>query len=151
MTQNVLPPLGFKTIDEFQDVFGTVDIEDDESDRISLSEVISVIIKKYDVYLSFVESLLQPDSDITSMQESSQLNDAQREELYVLYKQLNALRRQQLVVGLHPTMDALQTYASILIKHWLEAIDQLQEYVRIVLGVWDAQSNISHIKEGYFG
>ncbi|MGM5480859.1 MAG: hypothetical protein ACQESE_00445 [Nanobdellota archaeon] len=142
LVERGLPPKG-----ELEILFGHIDLEDSD-DPISI--LIDHISDYLDKYSSFLENLLQPDSSLVAMKESSVIDDATRAEVYSLFKQLTYYRRESLKVALAPSEDNRLEYLKRLICFWKEVNPQLQQYVDRILSVWKLQES-EEPSQAYFG
>ncbi|MFP4119105.1 MAG: hypothetical protein ACLFTH_03560 [Candidatus Woesearchaeota archaeon] len=138
---------GLPSREEFENMFGTCDLE--ESDDI-IENMIDHIIDYLDKYSSFLENLLQPDSSLVAMRESSVVDDATRVELYNLFKKIIYHKRLSLKVMLNPKNEYRIEYLKSLISFWKEINFQLEKHVDDVLSVWKQQES-EEPSQAYFG
>lgn len=143
----VISSIGFDSKEAFEETFGPIQLSEEEDVIERLTEHVK---ERYETYSSFLESLVQPDSSMSQMTESSVISDDLRMSAYELYKRMMRLVRTSLQVGLHPDEHARKTYLKTLASEWKAIAKELATYVDAALSVWTVETDMAS-QEKYFG
>lgn len=122
----------------------------EENDDI-IVELIKNLREKIHKYVVFMEDLMQPDSTLISMQESSNLSDIDRASLFKLFKKTVLLQRTNLLVNLDGNNDDRVAYFKQLFAGWQAIKKSLRPYIEKTLIVWGDGQTFEEVKQNYFG
>ncbi|MCF7865919.1 hypothetical protein K9L67_02580 [Candidatus Woesearchaeota archaeon] len=121
----------------------------DEEDNI-LKEVSKKMFNKVDFLADIVESLIQPDSSISTMHEASNLSKETRANLKVYYRKLMSMNRTLLISNLEfEENDSAEKIKSVF-ADWLLIKDELIALLREIKETWSRDYEIKEDR-GYFG
>lgn len=135
------------TLDELYEEFGTFDIEDTED---FIESIMKKLSDKVSHYIKFLEDIIQPDTTIYSMHESSMFDNIDRKQLLTILKTLIYYDRLYLIIELNPTENIKADYFKKYLSVWKENKILLLPYIEKALSVWKKENNDSEF-EGYFG
>jgi hypothetical protein len=127
---------------------GTITIEDDQDIMV---ELIKELREKIAKYLSFIEGLVQPDSDMTELLESSQFSEKEREDMYQLYRELMAMHRAYYLEYLTFNPQTQANYYKKLLSLWIAKKEQVRLIVTKALGAWSEDQSLKEAKQSYLG
>lgn len=134
--------------DSLEKELGVLDFE--ESDDI-INELIKSLREKINKYIHFLEDVLQPDSSLISLQESSTLSEQDRDDLFSLFKKVVLIQRTHLLVDLDGSNDDKIAYFKQLFAGWHDIKIQLRPFVQKTLSVWGDSVSFEEMKQNYFG
>ncbi len=125
---------------------GKMEFEDENE----LDVVIDKLSDKVNTYIKFLEDVLQPDSNITSMTEASVFTNEERNELYSILKTLLYWDRLYLEIDLNPNDESKAEYFKKYFEVWKDVKKLLKPLLNKAIEVW--KNSIEETKfEGYFG
>lgn len=125
---------------------GKIEFEDENE----LDVVIDKLSDKVNTYIKFLEDVLQPDSNITSMTEASVFTNEERNELYSILKTLLYWDRLYLEIDLSPNDESKAEYFKKYFEVWKDVKKLLKPLLNKAIEVW--KNSIEETKfEGYFG
>jgi hypothetical protein len=127
------------------------DIEDINSD----SELILVKIRikmyeKIDSYAKLIESMLQPDSNLTSLYEIHYMTDEQKENAYALFKRLVKITRYSNLVSVDNKEDENAQFIKEAYKEWSAIKKDVKNHIKRLVNVWKRETDIKD-DLSYFG
>ncbi|MFW6378400.1 MAG: hypothetical protein ACOCZV_00075 [Nanoarchaeota archaeon] len=140
--------LGFSSKQAFCEVFGPVSISEKED---CIDELTETVRESYEIYTSFLESIIQPDSSLIQMNESSEFTDDLRAKAYELYREMLRVLRSSLKTGLTPTEDVRFSHLKDLVSRWPSFARELEPLVECALSSWKPDKKIISGEEKYFG
>jgi len=114
-------------------------------------ELIKNLLEKIQKYITFMENLIQADSTLISMQESSSISDEERDSLFKLFKKTVLLQRTNLLVNLDGDNDDKVAYFKQLFSTWQDIKKSLRPYIEKTLIVWGDSQTFKEVKQNYFG
>lgn len=144
----VLSENGLPSKADFELELGVVSFEDDDDVVMELTKLLREKIAKY---ISVIEDVLQPDSSLISMQESSVFSEKERDSLFSLFKKIVLLQRTFILVNLDGSLDDRLAYLKQLFAGWKECKAQLRPFVQKVLLAWSDGQSLDEVKQNYFG
>ncbi len=133
---------------ELEDELGLLSFDEDDD---IIVELIKSLRDKINKYIHFLEEMLQPDSTIISLQESSNLSESEREKLFSLFKKLLLIQRTYLLVYLDGSFDDKIIYFKQLFAGWKDLKPQLRPFVQKAVDSWNEFDSSSDKKQNYFG
>lgn len=122
----------------------------EENDDI-IVELIKSLREKIQKYIVFMENLMQTDSTLISMQESSNFSDNDRDSLFKLFKKIVLLQRTYLLVDLDGNNNDRVAYFKQLFAAWQDIKKSLKPYIEKTLNVWRDNQTFEEVKQNYFG
>jgi GTPase SAR1 family protein len=138
-----LPPFE-KIDDEFE--ISTID-----NQIFLLREIRRRLIEKLEIIIKLFDELIQPDaSSYSQLYECRAFNDEEKKELYHLYKNLLALDRESLIVGLQTDNKKEADFINKVLNKWLEDKERIIRIVSKLKKSWETESK-SDEELGYFG
>ena len=129
---------------------GPLHIEDDDKETV-VEVLTSSMLELFDKYIDFFEGILQPDSSLASMRESSIVTDNQRKSIDVLFRRLMFHKRKELLVKLHPTTETQTTFLRETLTFWKSVKDEVEGHVKMIIEAWNINDIDEPITQGYFG
>lgn len=123
----------------------------DSEDKGLILTLIGKLINISQNYTDFLEDMLHPDSNITSMQEASMFSNEEREAMYDLFRELTLFQRKQLLIQLTTSEEEKVTYFKEFYAFWLSKKNTLKAHIAQALLVWSVDKNIPQMAQGYFG
>ena len=136
------------SLNELYDEFGKFSIEKEDEFITILLENLS---DKVSDYIDFLENIIQPDSNLVSLQEGSVFDKDEREEMFVIVKTLIYYERLSLKIELHPNEEKRVNYFKEYYAHWKETKTKLVPFIEKALAVWKRTDHNEMKFEGYFG
>jgi hypothetical protein len=127
---------------------GTITIEDDQD---IIVDLIKELREKISKYMSFIEHLMQPDSDMTELLESSQFTEKEREDMYQLYRELMKAHREYYLEYLTFNEQTQVTYYKKLLTLWITKKEQVRLIVSKALQAWNEDQSLQEAKQSYLG
>lgn len=121
----------------------------DEEDDI-LKELIKKIHSKIESYASIVESLIQPDSSISSMHEASNLDKMQKKNLSILFAKLMKIERNLALINLDFEEESTSKVIKTSVENWKILLPELKNLLTNLKDCWEKE-NIEKEERGYFG
>lgn len=121
---------------------------DDDADWIML--LLEKLSDKATIYIKFLEDMLQPDSNISSMHESSIFTNDERKQMFLVLRNLFYWERKSLLVNLNNDEKLKINYFNEYFKFWKEIKIELKQYIDKAVNTWKEKNE--EVKfEGYFG
>lgn len=121
-----------------------------EPDEDILKTIVDKLVNKIDHYAKFLEEILHPDTGLVSMNEASAFNEQDIQQILILYNELNAQTRRQLLIEIDNNENEKIAYFKELFSFWQTKKELLKIFVAKAISVWNIipaqEANI-----GYFG
>ena len=121
----------------------------DEEDNI-LKEICKKMFNKIEFLADFVESLIQPDSSISTMHEASNLSKDARKNLKIYYRKLMGMSRDLLISNLEFEEEDAAKNINNIFERWLNIKDEIKELLSELRDTWSRDYEIKEDR-GYFG
>ena len=121
------------------------------NEEYTLIEVIKELREKIGKYMSFLEHLLQPESDMVQLGEAGRFSDREREHIYQLLCTLLAKHREYYHTYLTYNADEHAQYCKDLFALWQEKKEQVRKIVLQALQAWDETQTLQEAKQSYLG
>ena len=126
-------------------------IEDiDAETTLILAKIRIKIHEKIDYYVKIIESILQPDSILTSMYETHYVNDQQKKQLYVLFKKLMQIIRKSNLASINNTDELNAVFIKDSYGKWSSLKPDIEKHIRKLSEVWKKETDIKN-DYSYFG
>ena len=120
----------------FNEVNEEFEISDIDKDDFLLREIRRKIAEKLEIYMKFLEEILQPETTLSNMYESKIFNDAEREEIFKIYKKLMFLNRLSIETSVNEDDKKSSEYINIIFKEWNEIKSQFSKFVTKAKESW---------------
>jgi hypothetical protein len=137
-----LPPL-----EELFKELGNFDVKETD-------DFIELIIKKLEDkvshYIKFLEDMLQPDSSIYAMHESSMFNNEERKQMLTILKKLIYQDRLYLKLEINSSEETKSDYFKNYLNVWNENKKLLLPFIEKAISVWKKDNDDVEF-EAYFG
>jgi len=134
----------------FEEMDNEFEISTIEKDGFLLREIRRAIIDKIELYIKFLEELLSPETDVSSMYESSVFNEGDRNELFEVYKKFMFFHRFSIEVSIDEGDDKTSNYLNQFFKEWNDLKRRFLIIVKKTKGSWIKNIHINE-KLGYMG
>lgn len=145
--RKVLTPLVGEKREVLMEEFALLTI--DEETPYLVRAIAKKIDEKLLKYAQLLEELLQPDTNLTSMQECSFFNEREQEAIRHAYRSLMRLHRHATLAELEGGEAAYQAFLADAFKNWAELKPALQTIMKQLHAGWQQEKNEEH--EEYFG
>ncbi|PLW80843.1 hypothetical protein C0585_00470 [Candidatus Woesearchaeota archaeon] len=137
-----LPSLG-----DFEKDFGRVE----KVDNYILSEFRKKIAEKIDYFISILESLVQPDNNLSGIYESRYLSDEQRQELFGIFRILMSYSRKSSSLSTSYDEEKEAEFIKDFYNEWQSIKPIMENYLFLLSDMWKKEINSDDIKENYMG
>lgn len=134
---------------EYDELNKYFDIEEIESSLI-LQKIRIKICEKFDFYAKLIETILQPESNLSTLYEAKYLNEQERDHLYNLFKELMYIIRKSNIVSVENSEERNAEFINYSYKRWLELKKDLEIHFSKISEVWKKETNIQN-DLSYFG
>lgn len=136
--------------EELQKELGFISIEKDEDYLLAITKK---LLEKINTYIDFLDKILQPESNIVNMQESSMFSDSERTDIFVLFKKLTYFDRLSLQVLLDGETKDIASYFNKVFFAWQEEKEHIKKIIIQAISVWNQQATNNKHDENtrYFG
>ena len=125
-------------------------ISDLEETEFLLSEIRGKIGERLDACREFFSELLNPDTDPANMYESRVFSDAEKKEVFDVFKRLMFWTRASLEVSISDGEAANAEFIKGFLEEWKGLKTKLEEIIASVKNSWEKESEETE-KLGYFG
>ena len=126
-------------------------IEDiDSESKLILAKIRIKIHEKIEYYVKIIESILQPDSNLSSMYEAHYINDQQRNQLYMLFKKLMHILRKSNLVSINNTNELNAEFIKNSYNEWSSFKDEVEKHIKRLSEAWKKETDIKN-DYSYFG
>ncbi len=136
---------------EFREIDFELEISDFEETNFLLRAIIRRIAEKLDFYTTMVEETLQPDaSNLYAMHETRHFDDAEKKQMYDLYRRLMEFNRYSIENSLGHDEDAEARFISEFVNEWKGIKKELLSIVKKMRDSWKTETDIKE-DFGYMG
>ncbi len=126
-------------------------IEDiDSESTLILPKIRIKIHEKIEYYTKIIESILQPDSTLSSMYEAHYINDKKKEQLYLLFKKLMNIIRKSNLASINNTDELNAVFIKNSYGKWSLLKDEVEKLIRNLSEAWKKETDIKN-DSSYFG
>lgn len=126
-------------------------IEDiDSESKLILAKIRIKIHEKIEYYIKIIESILQPDSNLSSMYEAHYIDDKKKEQLYLLFKKLMNIIRNSNLASINNTDELNAVFIKNSYGKWSLLKDEIEKLIRNLSEVWKKETDIKN-DSSYFG
>lgn len=122
-----------------------------EKEEFLVDDVIKQLREKIGLYLSFLEHIVHPESNIVELVEANSFSEAEREKAYSLFTELLYWQRKYHLIQLNPSQEELSNYAVELLHLWQEKKEQVRQIVQQAVETWNHQRSLQQAKQSYLG
>jgi hypothetical protein len=134
----------------FEELDNEFEVSIIEKDNFLLREIRRAIIEKIEIYIEFLEKLLNPETDLSSMYESSVFNEEDRKELFEVYKKIMFFHRLSVEVSIEENDEKTSEYLNKFLGEWVEIKKRFLAVVQKTKESWVKNINIDE-KLRYMG
>lgn len=145
--KDILKKYNLPTLDELYLEFNHFETDDEGI----IYTIIKKINDKVDIYIKFLEDLVQPDSSIISMQEASIFSEAEQKYVFSLLRELIYFQRLNLLFTLDSTEVEKVDYFKKFYSFWLSKKQDVKVLAQKAINVWSGKDNNKELSQGYFG
>ena len=144
---NFLTEKGLPSKEDLFAEFGLFEFSE-ESDWVVL--LLEKLSDKVSTYIKFLEDMLQPDTNISSMHESLIFTNEERKKMFEILRNLFYWERLSLLIDLNEEETSKIKYFNDYFKYWKNIKEELKPYLNKAINTW--KENETETKfEGYFG
>ncbi|MGE0792567.1 MAG: hypothetical protein AB7V77_00115 [Candidatus Woesearchaeota archaeon] len=145
--ENIINKYNLPNLTELYAEFGVFDPKEDED---FIKNVIEKLSDKVHNYIKFFEDIIQPDSTIVSMSESSIFENEERKEIVHILKKLIYYERLYLKININGTIQEKADYFNDYFQNWIELKTKIIPFVNKTIDLWKNDTDESKF-EMYFG
>ena len=126
-------------------------IEDiDAESKLILGKIRIKIHEKIEYYVKIIESILQPDTNLSSMYEAHHINDQQKNQLYFLFKKLMNILRKSNLVSINNTDELNAEFIKNSYNEWSSLKTEVEKHIKRLSEAWKKETDIKN-DYSYFG
>ncbi len=139
------------SLPEFNEVEEHFNITSLDSENLTLKSIIKQIKSTIEERAKFFESIIQPDTDITTMHEVEFLNNNDREEsIRILRELMKSYRKADLIIFDYEEEEAIN-YIKETTNKVIELKPRIKKIINKLIRAWDEDLLISSTEDKYFG
>jgi hypothetical protein len=116
-----------------------------------IKEVTKRMYERFEIFKKILETLVQPDASIISMQEAETLSAEEHERTQDLVRRLMLLDRELLLAELHNTDDAHAAFIRNGAKEWASIKRELEPLIRKLQDAWKEARVSRKFQQHYMG
>jgi len=126
-------------------------IEDiDAESTLVLAKIRIKIHEKIEYYTKMIESILQPDSNLSSMYEINHVNDQQKKQAYILFKKLMLIIRMSNLASINNTDETNAEFIKSSYETWSSLKQSVEKHFIKLAETWKKETDIKG-NYSYFG
>jgi hypothetical protein len=126
--------------DELNLMFNIEEISD-ETDMV-LQNIRRRMFEKLDYYTVLLESMLMPESSLSSLYEARYISDAEKNSAYAIFKRLIGLLRFSKLTALNNSEEENARYIRAAYDEWHNVKDEVKHHLERVLKLWEKETDI---------
>jgi len=135
------------SLNDFEKDFGRVE----KVDNYILSEFRKKIAEKIDYFISIIESLVQPDNNLSGIYESRYLSDEQRQELFEIFRILMSHSRKSSSLSTYYDEEKEADFIKEFYNEWQDMKSIIENYLALLSDMWKKDIHSDDIRENYMG
>ncbi|MFH1591576.1 MAG: hypothetical protein ABIC95_06645 [archaeon] len=106
--------------------------------------------ERIDMFNNFIEELIQPDTTLANLHEVKDMDETKKLEVYELYRQMMAINRRSVLVGLGNSDTANAAFIKDVSVEWDKLKPRVEKVLRMMHDSWN-ESKITAENLEYFG
>ena len=138
------------SLPDFEELNKEFEISTIEHEDFLLREIRKKIADKINTMCEFFEDLLSPDNTIANLYEYKAFNDAEREEIFKLYKRVKVLEKLSLELSLNSDEANESEFINNFFNSWNKIKSEIITIIRKIKVFWEKESAKKDSEE-YFG
>ena len=138
------------SLPDFEELNKEFEISIIEYEDFLLREIRKKIADKINTMCEFFEDLLSPDNTIANLYEYKAFNDAEREDVFRLYKRLKVLEKLSLELSLNHDEKKDAEFINEFFSSWESIKNKIIKIIRKMRDFWEKESTKKENEE-YFG
>ena len=139
------------SLPEYNELNINFDIEEisDESELI-LNKIRVKIREKIEFYANLIESIVQPEPNLTNMYQLKHIDDNTKEEAFLLFKKLSCIVRYSNLVSVHNSEEENAEFIIESYNQFTKLKPDIERHMRMLSNIWKKETNIKN-DMSYFG
>lgn len=122
-----------------------------ENSHFLTREIRRKLYEKIDSFSSILKNVLQPDTScFEEMQECRIFDDDEKQDIYLLLKDLIIFKKRSLMLGIHPDEEREAQFINDVFLKWQNIKERLQIIVNKMIQSWEKETDVKEDLE-YFG
>lgn len=138
------------SLETFDKLNAEFELEGIEANSFILRSIRRKILERIEPYLEQCEQILQGDTNMSNMYESSNITDEYKLELFKTYKKLMKLQREGALSALEARNDADAEFIKNAYPKWIKIKPVLKDLIEKMRDTWDKELTKKEANE-YFG
>ncbi len=139
------------SLPEYSELNINFDIEDiDENSELILNKIRVKIREKVEFYANLIESMIQPEANLTNMYQLKHIDDNTKENAYLLFKKLTSIIQYSNLVSVNNTEEDNAKFIIKSYEQFTKLKPEIEKHMRMLSNIWKKETNIKN-DMSYFG